>query len=102
MSIVKLPLLKSDMQKGCRSLREWAGGGDQINGRAGELVCSHHYVGSALTQIRGLQVLTPGRNAGVWWLWPGHFRTCEMRKSGTVVRIKSESWSCSVKKKQVN
>lgn len=54
-----------------KRLREWAGVYE------GELVCSHHYVGSVETQIRGsLQVLTPsaGRNAGngagVWWLWP--------------------------------
>lgn len=45
-----------------KRLREWEGVyvGERVN-----WFCSHHYVGSVVTQTRGgLQVLTPGRNAG--------------------------------------
>ncbi len=48
-----------DMQRG---LREWEG---VYVGERVSWFCSHHCVGSVLTQTRGgLQVLTPGRNAG--------------------------------------
>lgn len=76
---------------GVKRLREWAGVYE------GELVCSHHYVGSVATQTRGgLQVLTPSRGEmqGTELEFGGcgpdtevPFRTCEMRKSRTVGRI---------------